>query len=95
MDGTAMLKKVDYKGYVPSCLPGWTHTMDNIPCITPAEVVYTKNVGDSAKPLKLRRVQKSVAVLKTLVVYYSTHGSILLEPFCVTFGLAKACLTTP
>lgn len=55
--------------------------MDNIPRIRPVEVVYTDEVGDNGKPLKLCPEQKSVAVLKTLVPQYSAPGSIVLDAF--------------
>lgn len=56
LDGTVMLQRVDYNvsGYVPSTLPVWRDTMDNIPRISPADVVYSDEVGENRKPLKLR-----------------------------------------
>ena len=89
-----MLDKVDYSvgGYVPSTLPGWTDTMDDIPRIPPAEVVCTDELNEKGKPRKLRPQQRSIAVLKTLVAQYTAPVAIVLDPFCGTFAVDKACL---
>ena len=97
LDGSDMLGKVDYSvgSYVPSTLPGWTDTIDNIPRIPAAEVVYSEEVGENGKRLRLCPEQKSVAVMKTLVAQYSAPGGLVLDPFCGTFAVAKACLSLP
>jgi DNA modification methylase len=92
-----MLEKVDYcaSSYVPSTLPGWTNTIDNIGKPLADELVYMDEVGENGKPLLLRPEQKPLALMQTLVSKYSPPNGLVFDPFAGTLSTAKACLLLP
>ena len=88
------MEKLDYNagGFIPSTLPGWTDTIDNIPRIPASEIIYRPELLENGKAGRIRPEQKSTALLKTLVAKYCPPGGLVLDPFAGTMSTARACL---
>ena len=89
-----MMEKLDYNagGFIPSTLPGWTDTIDNIPRIPASEIIYRPELLENGKAGRIRPEQKSTALLKTLVAKYCPPGGLVWDPFAGTMSTARACL---
>lgn len=63
------LHMVDYTrgGCVPSYLPRWTDTIDNLILVRSEDIVYTDQKGNNNNSLMIRLEQKSVPCLQTKV----------------------------
>jgi DNA modification methylase len=92
-----IISRVDYSSpaFVPTSLPGWTDTINNIPRLAKQEAVFypqTSTAG-KGKPKMVRPEQKSIAWIKTLVNKYCPRGGIVFDPFAGTLSTAKACIS--
>ena len=97
LPGQEMLDRVNYNvgQYVPSTLPGWTCTTDNIPRLTAVEKVYSDTRGENNRRLLLRPEQKTLASLKTTIDKYSQPGGLVMDQFAGWFSTARACMLLP
>ena len=93
---TEILKRLDYNApaYVPTSLPGWTDTIDNIPRLPANEAIFLPGTG-TTKPQMLRPEQKNVSWMKTIVNKYCPGGGTVLDTFAGTLAVAKACISLP
>ena len=93
-DHVSLLSMVDYSkaGDVLSDFPGTSNVVTNIPRIQPSDILYREETNENGRPFMWRPEQKSIPMLKDIIVRMTKPGATVVDTFAGTCATAKACL---